>query len=44
LLDENNYVVMASVGLTAGFDLVDLGLLIEHLKQIELQDNVVEIG
>ena len=40
-LDENNYVVMASVDLSAAFDLVDVELLIGRLKRIGLPDDIV---
>ena len=42
-LDENNYVVMASVDLTAAFDLVDVGLLVRRLRQIGMPEDVVRL-
>jgi hypothetical protein len=42
-LDENNYMVMASVDLTAAFDLVDVGLLVRCLRQIGMPEDVVRL-
>ena len=41
--DENNYVLMASLDLSAAFDLVNLNLLIKRLKILGLPKDVVEL-
>ena len=40
-LDEDSYVAMASIDLSAAFDMVDVGLLIKRLKILGLPDDVV---
>ena len=40
-LDEDSYVAMASIDLSAAFDIVDVGLLIKRLKILGLPDDVV---
>ena len=40
-LDEDNYVAMASIDLSAAFDIVDVGLLIKRLKILGLPDDLV---
>ncbi len=42
-LDENNYVLMSSVDLTAAFDLVDVRLLIKRLQIVGLPTDVVKL-
>jgi hypothetical protein len=38
LLDENNYILMSSVGLTDAFDLVDVEHLTKHYTLLACQD------
>ena len=42
-LDENNYALMASLDLSAAFDLVNVELLIIRLRRIGLPDDVISL-
>jgi hypothetical protein len=42
VLDENNYLVMSSVDLTAAFDLVDMELLTKGLYTVGLPRDVMK--
>jgi hypothetical protein len=41
--DENNYVIMASLDLSAAFDLVNIELLIKRLRIIGLPNDLVRL-
>ena len=42
-LDDDNYVLMASVDLSAAFDVVNIDLLLEHLRVIGLPGDVRDL-
>ena len=42
-LDEDNYVALASIDLSAAFDIVNVDLLIKRLRKIGLPDDVVDL-
>ena len=42
-LDEDNHVLMASIDLSAAFDVVNIGLLVKRLKIIGLPDDLVTL-
>ena len=42
-VDDENFVIVASIDLSAAFDLVDTNLLIKRLKIIGIPDDVVEL-
>ena len=42
-LDNDNYVAMASIDLSAAFDVVDIGLLIKRLKIVGLPSDLVSL-
>ena len=42
-LDDNNYVALTSLGLSAAFDIVNVGLLLKRLQIIGLPPDVVRL-
>ena len=42
-LDENNYVLMASVDLSSAFDVVNIKLLLKRLKILGLPNDLIEL-
>ena len=42
-LDDNNYAIMASLDLSAAFDVVNVGLLIKRMKIIGIPDDIIEL-